>query len=313
MTLGALACSRAADPELAPDGAAASVTPAAVSVSQPPKPPIDAATVAPEPEPDAKRYPWLGNADLKRPEVSEALSARFPPPPSYQRVPVAEGSFGAWLRGLPLAPPGTPVVNHKGEEVVSGDDQYLGAVIALDVGTNDLQTSTDVLLRLDAEWRFSAGLPLDYRAATGLSMPFERWLRGDRLKPMGAAVVWIRNARPAEPSHAALRAYLDAVYTWANSTSLLAQSTVVPVAEMRPGDFLMHPGKPNHAVLLLDLAKNPSGEWVALLGRGLNPAQSFHVLRLGGSQTWFSLDPSAETLLTPGTDPFPWEQLRRLP
>ncbi len=269
-----------------------------------------AAKPAPPSAPDPKRYAWLGNETLKQPPAVTTLSQRFPPPPSYTRLPVEAGSFGEWLRDLPLAAPGTPVLNYKGEQVQAGSDQYLGAVVAMD--TSELQTSTDLVIRLNAEWKYSQGTDVVFKSATGIDLPFARWLLGDRLKANGAAVNWIRNAKPAERSHAALRAYLEGVFTWANSTSLIASASPVAPSDIRPGDFLIHSGKPNHAVVLLDIARNPKGKLVALLGRALSPAQSFHVLGLGLGETWYNIDPHSESLLTPGTASFPWSSARRL-
>lgn len=287
-------------PSSAPVPASASAAPAPTPTPEPPS------------GPDPKRYAWIANETLTQPKAVTTLGQRFPPPPSYERLAVKPGSFGEWLRGLPLAAPGTPVVSHKGEELVSGDDQYLGAVVAMDVGTNDLQTSSDMVLRLNAEWKFATDQDIEYKSATGLELPFSRWLAGDRLKAAGAAVAWIRNAKPAEKNHQQLRAFLDQVYTWANSTSLISHTESVSPGDIQPGDFLIHSKKPSHAVMLLDIAKNPKGKLVALLGRSLSPAQSFHVLRLGLSESWYNIDPESETLLTPGTDPFPWSNLRRL-
>src|SRR6188768_2984622 len=74
------------------------------------------------PAPDARHYRWLGADNLKFPAPVDSLEARFPTPPGYQRVAVEPGSFGEWLRGLPLAAPNTPVLNNSGDTVYPGDD-----------------------------------------------------------------------------------------------------------------------------------------------------------------------------------------------
>jgi hypothetical protein len=138
---------------------------------------------------------------------------------------VAAGSFGEWLRTLPLAAPGTPVKTFKGAIVSPGDDQYLGAVIAIDVGKIDLQQSPDAFIRLHAEWLWSQGSrDITYRGATGLDMPVARWARGERIDAQGAGVFWMLKGKPAELDHAEFRRYLNAVFTWANSTSLAQQA-----------------------------------------------------------------------------------------
>ncbi|MEZ4375566.1 MAG: DUF4846 domain-containing protein [Polyangiaceae bacterium] len=318
--LGVAACHKPQpDPDPTPSArASAQLAPsAAPSAEAPPSsepsPSVAPAATAEAPSaPDPKRYAWLADDTLKYPKAVTTLSQRFPPPPSYERLPVKPGSFGEWLRGLPLAAPGTPVLSYKGEELVAGDNQYLGAVVAIDVGTNDLQTSSDMVLRLNAEWKFATDQDIEYKSATGLELPFSRWLAGDRLKAAGAAVAWVRNAKAAEKSHQQLRAFMDQVYTWANSTSLISHTDSVAPEDIQPGDFLIHSKKPSHVVVLLDIARNSKGKLVALLGRSLNPAQSFHVLRLGLNESWYNIDPQSESLLTPGTVPFPWSNLRRV-
>jgi len=61
---------------------------------------------SPVPRPPTKeeraRYPWLSAERSIRP-LAEAIA----PPSGYTRVAVEDGSFGGWLRGLPLRPPGT--------------------------------------------------------------------------------------------------------------------------------------------------------------------------------------------------------------
>src|SRR5262245_61823080 len=44
----------------------------------------------------------------------DTIEARFPPPVGFRRTAVADGSFGAYLRALPLRPEGTPVRLHDG-------------------------------------------------------------------------------------------------------------------------------------------------------------------------------------------------------
>ncbi|HEU4539242.1 MAG TPA: hypothetical protein VFS00_34210, partial [Polyangiaceae bacterium] len=56
----------------------------------------------PEGTPPLASYPWLAERSLAWPEPSARAHERLPPPPGFARVPLAPGSFGAWLRALPL-------------------------------------------------------------------------------------------------------------------------------------------------------------------------------------------------------------------
>lgn len=292
----------------APPSVASSAPPAAggPSAARP-----DAAT--PPYVADPQRYAWLaGNREHPQPVAS--LETRFPTPPGYSRVKVEPGSFAEWLRSLPMAPEGTPTLTFDGKEALAGDDDYLGGVVAIDTGTADLQQSSDVIVRLHAEYLWSRGDKdrISYLSATKLNMPLSRWQKGQRLIPSGPNVFWAIKGKPAEVDHAEFRKYLDAVFNWANSTSLALRSA--PVAdpkELVGGDFFLQSQAPGHVAVVLDIAEKPSGERVALLGQGRNPAESVHVLSLGKATPWFSVRPPVP-IFTPHSKALAWEDLRRL-
>jgi len=282
---------------------------AAPSSSAPSTPEAAAST------PDPHKYRWLSADNLKFPKPVDTLEARFPTPPGYHRVNNAPGSFGEWLRGLPLAAPGTPVVSNSGDTVFSGDDEYVAAVVAIDVGPGDLQQSSDAIVRLHAEWLWGSDRPdaISYRSASKLDMPFSRWAHGQRLIPSGPNVFWVVKNKPKDPTYDDFRQYIDAVMLWTNNVSLATRTThVTEPKDLTPGDFFLQSRGKGHAVLVLDLAEKPSGERVALLGQALqSPAQSFHVMRLGRATAWFSMRPPTP-VLTPRSDEFSWADLERL-
>src|SRR5699024_8892453 len=96
-------------------------------------------------------YSWLAGLD-KQLKV-QRLSQRFAPPQGYQRVAVAPGSFGEFLRGLPLRTDRKTVLSYRGARLSSPS----AAVVAMDVGERDLQQCADTIIRLHAEYLWSAG------------------------------------------------------------------------------------------------------------------------------------------------------------
>jgi hypothetical protein len=255
---------------------------------------------------ELSRYRWLSKTIPVR-----SLEAAIPPPPGFSRVAVEQGSFSAWLRGLPLRPAGTPVHNFQGGEILAGDSPLLAAVVELDVGTADLQQCADSIIRLHAEWLWSQGRKdrISYRFTSGHLARWTGYAAGDRAEVSGTKVSWVRTG-PEARSRTAFRAYLDLVFTYAGTFSLASEKNRPARADVRPGDFFVEGGSPGHAVLVLDVAVNEAGERVALLGQGSIPAQDFHVFTPGQGGPWFSLE--AETLVTPFWTPFPWSSLRRL-
>jgi hypothetical protein len=268
-------------------------------------------TSAPEASPrsptreERARYPWLAADASVRP-----LEEAFAPPSGYTRLAVEPGSFGAWLRGLPLKPEGSPVRDYLGGEVLAGDDARLAAVAELDVGKADLQQCADSIIRLHAEWLWASGNKerIAYRFTSGHLAEWPKYAAGDRARISGRTVSWVRSGA-ADSSRPAFRSYLSLVFTYAGTLSLQTEKKRPAREEVRPGDFFVLGGSPGHAVLVLDVAQNAAGERVALLGQGFIPAQDFHVLSPGRGGPWFPL--TGETVATPFWKPFPWSSLRR--
>ena len=277
--------------------------------------PVDAAATGSAGKADPKRYRWLAADNLKFPAAVDTLEARFPTPPGYQRVALEPGSFGEWLRGLPLAAEGTPVLNNSGDSVFSGNDDYVAAVVAIDVGPGDLQQSADAVIRLHGEWLWASDKPnaISYKSTTKLDLPFSRWAKGQRLLAAGPNMGWVVKGKPRDPTYNDFRQYIDAVMLWSNNVSLGTRSIKVEdPAQLTPGDFFLQSHGKGHAVLVLDVARKPTGERVALLGIALqSPAQSIHVMRLGRETAWFSLRPPSP-VRTPRSDEFAWADLSRL-
>ncbi len=134
---------------------------------------------------------------------------------------VEPGTFGAWLRGLPLRPAGTPVRDFQGGEILAGDDPRLAAVAELDVGAKNLQQCADSIIRLHAEWLWVQGQKdrIAYRFTSGHPASWSQYAAGDRARISGSKVSWVRSAA-ADTSRPSFRAYLDLVFTYAGTLSL---------------------------------------------------------------------------------------------
>jgi hypothetical protein len=285
------------DPECVASSEPVTAPPAASSSSSPPL-----ASAQPS-------YPWLRAA----PAEGSRLESRVPAPPGFARVPVSAGTFGAFLRGLPLLPPASRVLSHRGEVILAADDPRLTAVVDLDIGARDLQQCADTVIRLHAEWAYSHHGIIRYQAGDGTRFDFERYLSGERVVPRGARLVAVPGGQRRTRDHAALRAFLDDVFSWVNTGALARQARPVPIAELAVGDFFVMGGNPfGHAVIVLDIAENAQRERRLLLGQGYMPAQHLHVLRSPSGEAWFPLDLASGYIETPFWRPFPFATLRRL-
>ncbi|QHJ06689.1 DUF4846 domain-containing protein [Hymenobacter busanensis] len=269
---------------------------------------LQAPSSAPPPQP--LKYAWL-----TRPyDARTALAARFAPPAGCQRVAVPAGSFGEWLRYLPLRPADTPVRLHNGQ--LKNPQTVHAAVLDIDTGPRDLQQCADAVMRLRGEYLFGQDFRrIHFRLTSGYDAWFGDWVDGRRFQLQGEDVV--PTTQPAEaPTHAALRRYFDQVFTFAGSLSLSRELRPVALAAMQPGDVLIKGGTPGHAVLVLDMAEHPkTHQRYALLAQSYMPAQDLHVLRnrhSSGLGAWFLVEPTAQWLETPEWN-FSADQLKRWP
>jgi hypothetical protein len=199
-------------------------------------------------------------------------------PAAAVRVPVAAGSFAAYLRALPLLPKGTPVLTYDGEPKYRQDVH--AAVIDLSVGKKDLQQCADAVMRLRAEHLFAEGRyhAIRFNFTNGFAAPFSRWMRGERIKVSGNECSWVRSAT-ADSSHATLLAYLEKVFTYAGTLSLSQELKSAGNLPIEAGDVFIQGGSPGHAVIVVDVAVLKDGRRTFLLAQSYMPAQQMHVLK----------------------------------
>ena len=218
-------------------------------------------------------YPWKAEVD---PE--QTLLQRFPTPDGYKRVPLNEGTFGYWLRGLPLKPGNPPIHYYNGNQV-----EYQGghaAVIDLDVGNRDLQQCADAIIRLRGEYLWSADKAnmAAFRFTSGDLAEFREWATGMRPIVSGNTVGWTQQAQP-DSSYESYRAYLENVFMYAGTMSLQKELNKILHRTAQPGDVIIQGGSPGHGVLILDMAVDSVGNKIMLLGQSYMPAQEMHVLK----------------------------------
>ena len=242
-------------------------------------------------------YPWIPDN-----QIIETISERFPPPAGFERTAEAPGSFGDWLRHLPLKPPGEPVRYFNGK--IKANANIYSAVVDIDTGGEDLQQCADAVIRLRAEylWSRAAYDAIRFNFTSGDPAPYLRWRQGLRPQVNGNHVRWTRLAE-WDGSHESFRRYLDSVFMYAGSWSLNRE--LPPKRDLEAlaiGDVFIKGGFPGHAAIVVDMAVDPvSGEKVFLLAQSYMPAQDIQILQNPASPdhgSWYSL-PRGGRLVTP--------------
>jgi hypothetical protein len=236
------------------------------------------------------------------------LATRITAPPGAQRVPVAAGSFAEHLRHLPLKPDGAPVLLYDGSAKTRQDVHR--AVLAVPLGSKDLQQCADAVIRLRAEYLLAQGQHerIAFHFTNGFLAEWERWRNGERIRVTGGQVRWVAGGAK-DVRGSTFESYLNTVFTYAGTRSL--QQELSPAAELpiEPGDVFIQGGSPGHAVLVMDVARSSTGRTYFLLAQSYMPAQDMHVLRGPVAGAWYELGSGTE-LRTPEWT-FAWSDRRR--
>ena len=241
-------------------------------------------------------YPWTAAYD-----ATQSVESRIAPPPGFARLPAPHGSFARWLRGLPLKPGRPPVHLYDGR--LKGNQEAHWAVVDIDPGRRDLQQCADAVMRLRAEYLFAGGRAADvaFDFTSGDHAAFARWSDGFRPHVHGNRVTWARDAK-ASGSYDTFREYLDTVFNYAGSASLIRQLTkVTDPREIQAGDVFIVGGFPGHAVTVVDVARREKdGRTVFLIAQSYMPAQEIHVLRnpQHAEHPWYDAE-IGDALVTP--------------
>lgn len=239
------------------------------------------------------------------------IAERFPPPPGTARITAVAGSFGAYLRQLPLKPIGSPVLLHDGSMKARQDVHT--AVIDLSVGRRDLQQCADAVIRLRAEFLFANGRQdeIAFNFTNGFRAEWKRWRKGERVRVNGSLCHWVR-AGEVDASHAQLLRFLDTVFMYAGTLSLSRELVDASTRDPEPGDVFIRGGSPGHAMIVADVARGSDGRSYLLLAQSYMPAQEIHIVgRLDPAlSVWYLME--GDRLRTPEWS-FDWSERKRWP
>ncbi|WP_242973341.1 DUF4846 domain-containing protein [Clostridium thermosuccinogenes] len=233
-------------------------------------------------------------------ENGMTVQERIQVPEGFVRIEADAGSFGEYLRNLPLKPHGSKVKYYDGR---TKPRDVHAAVLDIDVGNRDLQQCADAVMRLWAEYLYGKGLydEIHFNFTNGFKADYATWRQGNRIKVEGNNAYWVKQAEPSN-DYESFRRYLDMVFAYAGTLSLSQEMKKVPLAEMRIGDVFLKGEDPGHCVIVLDMAENKdTGEKIFIVAQSYMPAQDIHILKNPAEDEgnpWYSLD-FGETLITP--------------
>lgn len=220
------------------------------------------------------------------------IQERFNVPKGYKRIAEENGSFGEYLRTLPLKPHGVKVHYYDGR-VKSNNNTYL-AVLDIDVSDKDLQQCADAVMRLRGEYLYSKG---DYEAihfnfTSGFRVDYTKWIEGYRVKVQGNDVSYVKKASSSN-TYKNFRAYMEQIFVYAGTLSLSKELQSVSIMDMQIGDVLIQGGSPGHAVIVVDMIINEmTNEKYYMIAQSYMPAQDIQILcnPVNPDSPWYKLE-----------------------
>ena len=228
----------------------------------------------------------IGNTSVNESLIHEngkIILSRFQPPSGYQRKALLENSFASYLEYLPLRPHGSVVHYFDGQEK---NDLVYDAVLDIDVGNKDLQQCADAVMRLRGEYFYSLKQfdKISFPLTNGFRMDYSEWMKGNRLSVNGNKTHWVKSAAPSN-TYTDFRNYMEVVFTFAGTLSLSKSLHPKNISDIAIGDVFVHGGSPGHAVIVVDVAENKSGEKVFMVAQSFMPAQEIHILKNYGEES----------------------------
>lgn len=196
--------------------------------------------------------------------------ADIPAPAGCTRTELGPGSYGAWLRNLPVKDR-CEILAHDGSKVEAGHYRVMAVLDLPLLFRDDLEQCADWCFRLWAEYHRDRGK-----------------LDGLYLFDYGG------RRRMYAGSGRSYKSFLRWAMASANSHSLKRGCAEIDTAELAPGDMLVQnrDGGVGHVSVVLDACRGGDGAGYFLIGYGYMPAQEFHIERSGpgqGADGWFTL------------------------
>ena len=232
-------------------------------------------------------YSWLSSYDH-----DQSIVKRIAPPMGYKRTTCSSGSFCDWLRNLQLKAEGSPVYHYDGTQKYGAASH---SVIDLDTGDKDLQQCADAVMRLKAEYHYGKKdfNRIHFNFTSGHKVSFNDWRRGKKPIVHGNKVRFSGLNDSTDNSYGNFKKYMTIIFSYAGTLSLSQEMKSIDVANIQVGDVFIQGGSPGHAVLVIDVAENNTGQKMFMLAQSYMPAQDMHILTNPfhpGDGPWYSTE-----------------------
>jgi hypothetical protein len=230
-------------------------------------------------------------------------------PDGARRMDIRGNSFSAWLRHLSLKRDNRVFLY---DNTLKSDQSHHYAVIDISRGDKDLQQCADAIMRIRAEFFYEKGkYDSIYFSSGNTVIDFTKYRKGYRYYLSGNRLLPRLTSRPGCENRACFMQYLETVFAFSGTYNLFDQMKPRALKDMQAGDVFIKAGSPGHAMIVADMAYDPSnGKKYFILAQGFMPAQDIHIVinPSGKKSPWFELD-ETRPVITPNWT-FTTDQLR---
>ncbi len=149
-------------------------------------------------------------------------------------------------------------------------------------------------MRLKAEylWNKQQYEKIHFNFTNGFRVDYTKWMKGKRVVVEGNKTYWKQTAQPSN-TYASFWKYMEIIFCYAGTYSLDKELTSVDLNDLKVGDVFIQGGFPGHAVIVVDVALNSTGEKLFLLAQSYMPAQEIQILKNPNNDKispWYSVD-----------------------
>ncbi len=236
------------------------------------------------PPSNQREYAWINGAE--RAEL-KPLCDRIAPGAGWRRLSLPSGSFGDWLRHLPMQSSDVLVRDFRKRPVDDAAQDRSAGCFALHPNTNQLGPAA-MMVRLRAEylWAAQAGGAASFHFNTGQRMDWLEWSRGMRASFETGTLRFVQMGKE-DTSRSSYCAYLESLFQHTGSQSLLDDTRPVTDGTISVGDILIrsHAGD-EHAAMIVDLAVDANGQIAVMLAQGSAPAATLHLCANETGSPW---------------------------
>ncbi len=245
-------------------------------------------------------------------EENNSILTRFSPPLEFERSPVLPGSFGYFLRRLPLKDSSSSVSYF--DQSIKENNNIYDAIVDLDIGDKDLHQCADAVIRLRAEyfWHKKNYNRIQFSLTNGMIVPYKKWMKGYRVKVEGNKTSWVKSGKSSN-DYSSFWEYLEFIFTYAGTYSLSKELDSATLDDIKIGDVFIQGGFPGHAIIVVEMVQHKkTGEKMIMLAQSYMPAQEIQILKNMDSflSPWYPVDKQMSSLITPEWN-FEWSDLKR--